>query len=102
MARAMTLDDFRPFDTGSVLVLHTYRHHRDAFVWLHDRVEGSRVYGTLVNSGEKLSAAPEVDGYLYEFEGAVCCGSSAAPVYNDAPDEPDPEDEDGAFWSAFD
>jgi hypothetical protein len=92
MSRAMTLDDFRPFREGSVLVLHTYRLYRDAFVWLHDRVEGDRVYGTFVNSGDMLSSAPEVDGYLYEMDGVVCCGSSAARVYDDPPEEDQGED----------
>jgi hypothetical protein len=84
--RPLTLDDFRNLEPGTVVILHYCCWNRGSFVWLHDRVEGGRVWGQFAYEGEKLS---DLGDYLYEFCDRVCRGSGAEPVWAVMPpDEP--------------
>ncbi|NJK51046.1 hypothetical protein HC931_25690 [Candidatus Gracilibacteria bacterium] len=81
--RPLTLDDFRPLERGTVVILHYCAFNKGTFVWLHERVEGDRVEGQFAYNGEKFS--PPRD-YLYECDGRVCQGSGAEPVWAIMPD----------------
>lgn len=87
----LTLDDFLAWPKGRVEILHYNDTNKGSFVWIHDRVEGDRVFGQYVYPGDVLEA--DVDGYLYEFEGVVCRGSGAEPMHLEMPPDPEPEDE---------
>ena len=88
----LTMQDFLQYERGTLVILHTYRHNRSAFIWHHRGVEqgpdGMRVVGSILESGESLASSAGYEAELYEFGGAVCCGSSADPVFDEAPDEP--------------
>lgn len=89
---ALTIADFTAMEAGAVQVLHYNSTNKGTFVWVHDHVEGDRVFGRFVYPGEKLDV--EIGGYLYEFEGVVCRGSGAEPVHFEMPEDPDEDEED--------
>lgn len=81
--RPLTLADFANLPQNTVIVLHYNSFNQGTFVWLHDRVEGNRVWGSFAYAGETFC---KVGNYLYEFDGFVCQGSGAEPVWTKMPD----------------
>lgn len=89
---ALTLDDFRAMPKGTVQILHYNDTNKGTFVWIHDRVEGDRVFGQYIYPGDVLDG--DIDGYLYECDGVVCRGSGAEPVHLEMPDDPECDDDE--------
>ncbi len=89
---ALTLDYFRGLRRGTTEILHYNAYNQGTFVWIHDRVEGDRVWGRYLYSGENLNDA-EIGSYLYESDGYVCRGSGAERLYLEMPQSSDVKDE---------
>ena len=82
-----TLEDFRKMKKGTVKWLCYNDYNKGEFVWVHDRVEGDRLFGQFAYEDDQLS---EIGSYLYEYEGYVCRGSGAEVVCCRMPvDHPD-------------
>ena len=84
------LSDMKP---GYTYVMHYNDTNKGRFVWFHSHVEGEDAYGQIqeIESWE----CSDVDSYLYEYEGYLCCGSGAEVVCREMPEDPvfDEEDE---------
>ena len=98
--RPLTLEDFQGVEKGAMFTLRYHTHNRGEMIWIHDRVEGDRVWGQFPhNNGLPV----EVGGYLYEYGGYVCCGSGAEPVWAGPPlyrgtlEDPMAEDDGGCY-----
>lgn len=76
--RPLTLDDFRSLERGIVVTLHYCAFNQGSFDWLHNRVEGDRVWGQIAYEKDNFS---ELGSYLYEYCGRVCINSGAEPVW---------------------
>lgn len=81
----MTLEDFARLKKGVIIHLYYNCVNEGDFFWKHSHVESDRVYGQFqyveegcVPDNDEWS---EIDDYLYEFEGLVCRGSGAEPVF---------------------
>ena len=77
--RPLTLADFAAMPKGSQARLYYDSTNRGSFLWRHDRVEGDRVFGQFLYDEDDWSS---VDDYLYEFDGEVCRGSGAEPLWH--------------------
>ena len=73
-----------------VVILHYNFYNKGEMIWKHDRVQldddgDVRAFGSFMNTetGEWFP----VDGYLYEHNGLLCCGSGAEPVCFEMPDD---------------
>lgn len=76
--RPLTVSDFTQLPKGSVLILHYNCVNKGTFVWQHDRVENNRVFGQWAYPPDSFT---EIDDYLYEYQGYVCRGSGAEPIW---------------------
>ncbi len=75
--RYTTLEYFQAVPKNTLLRLRYDATNSGEFWWLHDRVEGDRVWGGFRYDGEDWVG---IDDYLYEFMGEVCRGSGAEPL----------------------
>ena len=78
-AGPLTLADFRQMKKGHTIRLHYNDYNKGEFLWIHDRVEGDRVFGLYLYEGDNIHEA-KIGDYLYEFEGYVARGSGAEIV----------------------
>ncbi len=83
--RALSLDDFRAYEPGQVVRLYYDLVNRGDFLWRHGSVEGERVVGEFRydDMDEEWSKSGD---YLYIFQGVVCRGSGAEPVWDRTPE----------------
>jgi hypothetical protein len=93
--RALTLADFAAIPQGQIVRLYYWCYNKGDFRWLHDRVEGDRVFGQFCYDEERDWS--ELDDYLYEYLGVVARGSGAEPVWAAPPTRCDLDDEDSAL-----
>ena len=95
-AGVMRIEDFKQLRKGQLVTLFYNDTNSGSFVWVHDRVEGDRVYGRAVYAEETIDEVP-VDNTLYAWRGYVCRGSGAEPVCRELPAD-DPLDRGGGLW----
>lgn len=80
----MTFNDFTNLRNGQTLRLYYNCTNEGDFLWKHAYVEGDRVYGQFY-APDWPFAQPDgwstIGDYLYEFDGNVCRGSGAEPVF---------------------
>ena len=90
LPRLLTVRDFEQLKKGQLVHLGYCHINQGHFYWRHERVEEDRVFGQfayydpLDTPDMGLDAALdecEVDDFLYEFQGHVCRGSGAEPVF---------------------
>ena len=74
----MTLDDFSKLPKSKVIHLYYNCVNEGDFRWKHSHVDADRVFGQFAYDDDEWS---EVGDFLYEFDGLVCRGSGAEPVY---------------------
>lgn len=89
--RPLTLADMQTWPQGMEVRLYYHSTNKGDFMWRHDHVEGDRVFGQFrydeyMVYGE--AGWSKVHDILYEFEGVVCRGSGAEPVWLVEPPPP--------------
>ena len=95
-ADVQTLDDFRNLRRGVLIPLHYNLYNKGSFMWVHSHVDGDKVWGRYVMSGEPHQDV-DIGPYLYEFEGVVCRGSGAEPVCLQMPEDAEYADDED-YW----
>ena len=102
--RPLTVADLQTWPKGTEARLYYHSTNKGDFLYRHDHMEGTDAYGSvfteweaaymnavLEKAGESRRVKPEwgqVFGTLYEFEGVMCRGSGAEPVWLVEPPPP--------------